>query len=626
MRAEHNSHSLIYRNPFGAVTNESEVVIRLALFDAGIPSYTKFVYIFDGKTYSQDMYFVFDTAGLCFYEAKIKIPNKTGLLHYWFEFGACDNIFYYGNNQENLGGIGSLYEQIPQNKYQITVYDKDFKTPDWWKESVCYQIFPDRFYRDGEFLGNRSDIIKRSWGDVPFYKAEQFGGKYLANDFFGGNLKGIEKKLPYLKELGITSIYLNPIFEAYSNHRYDTGNYEKIDETLGTEKDFLDLMNEAKKYGIRIILDGVFNHTGSDSKYFNKNGKYGSVGAYQSQDSPYYEWFNFINYPDEYESWWGIDTLPQVREDSESLREYLLTDENSIVKRWIKKGASGWRLDVVDELPDDFVKILRSAVKSENPDAVIIGEVWEDASNKVAYDKLREYFDGSELDSVMNYPLKNAMVDFALAKIDAVGFDRAIMSIKENYPKPAYYATLNFLSTHDTERILTVLSGKICDNKDEMATAILSFEERNRAKQLLKCLVAMQIMMPGVPTVFYGDEVGLEGYKDPFCRKCFPWGNEDTDIFEYYKKIIAVRNNGNEIKSGEFETIYKYKRCYGFIRYNDTAKTVVIINFGSDDKIRLDVARYGIKRLTEEDGKENKSDNGIFYIDIGENTAIILKA
>lgn len=625
MKAEHNSQSLIYRKPFGAAAVGSEITLRLSLTDVGIPSYVKLFREFLGKTESLDMHYVFEASGVYFYETKFMLPQKTGLLYYWFEVGTDKGTLFYGNNEDGLGGIGRIYDEVPSKKYQITVYSESYKTPKWWREGVCYQIFPDRFKNgneNGEFLGERQDIIKRNWGETPYYKAEQFGGKYLANDFFGGNLLGIEKKLSYLKNLGISSIYLNPIFKAFSNHRYDTGDYKKIDEMLGTEEDFKRLCRKAEDMGIRIILDGVFNHTGSDSLYFNKYGHYAGVGAYQSKNSPYYEWFNFMEYPEKYESWWGIDTLPQVNEASDSYQKYIVKDENSVVKKWLKNGAYGWRIDVADELPDSFIKLLRKAVKKENPDNVIIGEVWEDASNKVAYDELREYFYGDELDSVMNYPLKNAMIDFALSRIDAKSFDRRIMSLKENYPEPAFYAAFNFLSSHDTVRILTALSGKDCKTKDECAVSRLSCEEYAGAVKRLKCLVTMQFSLPGVPVIFYGDEAGLEGYADPFCRSCYPWGNENKEILEHYRYTVALRNENDVLKNGEFESVYRYQNCYGFIRFDKRNKAVVLVNFGENTEIRLDLARFGIFSMNNE-GEKYSSNDGIFLIKMPENTAKI---
>ena len=439
---EHNSRSSFYRTPFGAVTAGTELTMRLAMANVGIPYSVNLVIVRGDEKEFHSMSYTMNVDVYCIYEVKVKMPDTAGLVWYYFDVHTEDGHIYYGNNDGNFGGTGRIYHEEPSHSYQITVYNDYYKTPEWFKKGVAYQIFPDRFCNGNEdtsFCAERGGIIKRKWGSTPYYTAEQFGGKYLCNDFYGGNLKGIKKKLPYLKDLGISVIYINPIFRAYSNHRYDTGDYKEIDPILGTEKDFTELCAEAEKMGIRIILDGVFNHTGSNSRYFNKDGEYDSVGAFQSQDSPYYSWFNFMQYPDVYESWWGMQTLPQVNEKSESYQKYILTDKDSVVKHWLKKGASGWRLDVVDELPGFFVKMLRKAVKEQNPDAVIIGEVWEDASNKCSYGERREYFLGDELDSVMNYPLKNALLDAARGYINAEQFDERIMYIKENYPRPAFY-------------------------------------------------------------------------------------------------------------------------------------------------------------------------------------------
>jgi len=628
MKIEHNSQSLIYRTPFGAAKTESKVTIRIALADFGIPSHVRLITEFDGSCHSYDMAYVFSSLDTSFYEVSLELGKEKGLLFYYFDIGQNNQSIYYGNNEEALGGLGKTYDKIPDKKFQITIYDKDYKTPDWWKNSICYQIFPDRFAKadnSDENLSKRQDIIKRNWGDDPFYKPEQFGGKYLSNDFFGGTLKGIEEKLPYLSDLGITCIYLNPIFKAYSNHRYDTGNYKEIDPILGNEKEFTHLSKVCESYGIKIVLDGVFNHTGSDSLYFNKNGTYESLGAYQSKESPFYNWFRFSKYPDEYESWWGIDTLPQVEEHCKEFQQYILTDKDSVVKHWLQKGASGWRLDVVDELPDFFVKTLRKEVKSQNPDAVIIGEVWEDASHKVAYDELREYFLGEELDSVMNYPLRSAMINFVMNNITAEDFEKQIMSLKENYPAPAFYGLFNFLSSHDTERILTVLGGKNYGNKDEKCVARLNDEEKANAKRKMKCIITLQMLLPGVPVIFYGDEAGIEGYRDPFCRRCFPWGNEDTELTSYYKNAIKLRNESSAFIDGEFEPIYRFNRGFGFIRYNECDKYIVLINTGNSSTFRVDTARFGISELKNtEDGFLHKANDGIFYIDMPEYSVKIL--
>ena len=625
MKLEHNSQNPFYRTPFGAVTTEQSVTIRLGIADGGIPTAVRLVYIDkDKKENDLKMSYITEIGGFCMYEATIPPQSKCGTLWYWFDIILNHEHVYFGNNAEYLGGAGALYHTKPQSLYQITVYSPDYKTPDWWKNSVCYQIFCDRFYNgneNGEFLGGRDDIIKRNWNDVPFYKAEQFGGEYLSNDFFGGNLKGIRKKLNYLARLGIDAIYLNPVFKAFSNHKYDTGDYMRIDEMFGDEEEFKKLAEEAETYGIKLVLDGVFNHTGSDSRYFNKNGKYDSLGAYQSQESPYYDWYHFTNWNNEYESWWGMKTLPQVNKNSESYQNFIFKSDDSVVKHWIKCGAYGWRLDVVDELPGFFVKTLRKEVKKQNPDAVIIGEVWEDASNKVSYGEEREYFLGNELDSVMNYPLRDAIVNACTGKISAEEFDKRIMSLKENYPKPAFYSLLNMLSSHDMERILTAMSGapdRRSVSKDWQAEYRIDGELLRVASERVKQAVMMQMLLPGVPCVYYGDEAGLQGYGDPFCRNTYPWGEENEDMLLWYKTAIALRKGYRAFVEGEFETVYKIGSAYGFIRYIDNDKHVVIANFGENSVwVRLDLARFDIHYLENELYEEYyNSEDGIYYAEL----------
>lgn len=552
-------------------------------------------------------------------------------MRYWFYVRTDKGIAYYGNNEQCLGGIGMVYNDVPPLKYQITVYDKDYKTPGWFKNSVAYQIFPDRFYNanpDGSFLGDRTDIIKRNWGDEPYCSPEQFGGEYLSNDFFGGNLKGIEEKLSYLKELGISVIYLNPIFKAYSNHRYDTGDYEKIDSVLGTEADFVSLCKRADEMGIKIILDGVFNHTGSNSKYFNKNGEYDSIGAYQSENSPYYDWYRFGSTKDDYESWWGMKTLPHVEEASPSYQKYILSGEDAIIKKWLRLGASGWRLDVVDELPGFFVKLLRKNVKSEDKDAVIIGEVWEDASNKISYGEEREYFLGGELDSVMNYPLKNAIIDAVLGYIDANALSRRIMSLKENYPPQAFYSCLNMLSSHDSTRLIMAVSGvETPPSRTAQASFVMNDRMRTVAREKALVATALQMTLPGVPCIYYGDEIGMEGFADPSCRRCFLWENiKNNPYMDSIKKWIDIRKSSSVFAEGELEVLYTVGRVFGFARYTENEKYVVVANMGdSGERIRLDTGRLGTKTLVRE-GEKLYSEDGIFFVDIGAREVKVYKA
>ncbi len=308
---------------------------------------------------------------------------EPGLYFYWFRLGG---------RRAALGEDRNAEFSDSASAYQILVYRECFATPAWFKGGIMYQIFPDRFFKSGEILVEKGKWLHRDWHEDPEFRPNE-KGKILNNDFFGGNFRGILKKLDYLQSLHVTVIYLNPIFRAFSNHRYDTGDYMQLDPMLGSEEDFAALVSECGKRGIRLLLDGVFNHTGDDSRYFNKYGTYDEIGAYQSKDSKYYSWYNFRHFPDKYDSWWGIDVLPAVNENCPSYIDFI-TGENGVLRRWMKYPLGGFRLDVADELPDEFVAKIRSAVKSANGDAVVIGEVWEDASNKIAYSTRRKYFQG----------------------------------------------------------------------------------------------------------------------------------------------------------------------------------------------------------------------------------------
>lgn len=495
--------------------------------------------------------------------------NWIGL--YFYHFRLDNALFGCGR-----GRCGEFTEQITQ--WQITVFDEDFVTPDWFKGGIMYQIFPDRFYKgDGEYPIGNGKILRDDWGGTPSYRPDS-RGKVLNNDFFGGNFNGVRQKLGYLKSLNVTTIYFNPIFEAYSNHRYDTGDYMKIDPLLGTEEDFNNLVSEARALGIRIILDGVFNHTGDNSRYFNKYGNYDELGAYQSRESVYADWYRFRNFPDDYESWWGIDILPAVNEDSDAYQDFIC-GEQGVIRHWLQRGAGGYRLDVADELPDYFLEMIRCTVKDEDPEAIIIGEVWEDASNKIAYSQRRKYLQGLELDSVMNYPLKDAIIRFVVSG-NAHQLRETIAMLIDNYPKPVLDCLMNILSTHDTARILTVLGGKICANKDEMSVTFLSDEEREIAIHKLKMAAVLQYMLPGVPCIYYGDEIGMEGYQDPFCRCCFPWENAEGDLLDFYRKLGEIRSKilVDILRDGEYHEVFADGNCIVFERRNVTGCVYIYVN------------------------------------------------
>ncbi len=492
-------------------------------------------------------------------------------------------LYYYFFNIEGEGNVYCGYMEKGElgresDSFLLTVCSEDYVTPDWFKGGVLYQIFPDRFYREGTMPDIKRRILRKDWGGEPSHKPNA-EGKVLNNDFFGGNFKGIESKLPYLKELGVTTIYLNPIFEAASNHRYDTSNYMNTDPLLGTSDDLKSLINSAKKQDIRIILDGVFNHTGDDSVYFNKYGHYDSLGAYQSKESPYYDWYSFQSFPDRYSSWWGIDILPEINENSEDYQNFIFGNEG-VLKHWLSLGIGGYRLDVADELPDFFLKKLRKSVKEKNSDAIIIGEVWEDASNKIAYSKRREYLQGYELDSVMNYPLKDAIIHYIQTE-KATDLLHCIRVLNNHYPKQTLDCLMNILGTHDTARILTVLGGIYCVNKDEMASskAYLSPENKEKAIQKLKMAAILQYTMPGVPCIYYGDENAAEGHIDPFCRRCFDWAHLNKELISFYSILGKIRKDFRNIfKDGIFQEIYIDEGLIFYKRKKESQNIYIYVN------------------------------------------------
>lgn len=486
---------------------------------------------------------------------------------------------------KNAGdGRGELNASLPG--FQQTVYDENFLTPNFLKGGIMYQIFPDRFFNSKTPKKNvPKSRVMRDWGDTPFWKEEQMNGIWN-NDYFGGDLKGVEKKLSYIADLGVTCIYLNPVFESHSNHRYDTADYEKIDSLLGDENDLKNLCKVAKeKYGISIILDGVFSHTGCDSRYFNMYNHYDDIGAYNSKESPYFSWYKFINWPDEYHSWWGIKLLPEVIEEDEGYRNYIC-GENGILKKWLRCGIAGYRLDVADELPDIFLDDLRKSVKSENENAIIIGEVWEDATNKFAYGQRRKYLLGEELDSVMNYPFADAILNF-VRYANGNAFFNAVLSIIENYPPQVLNVLMNHIGTHDTERAITRLAGENPDAHDrtwQFEHNTLSEFDYLKGISMMKIASLIQFTLPGVPSIYYGDEIGMQGMKDPFNRGCMPWDKPNEELLKWYKRLGQIRHSSKAFIDGDFEKLYCDGGLIAYSRSSEGDNILVAINNSNEQK------------------------------------------
>lgn len=512
--------------PFGSVEQDEEMTFKIFVKD-GVFVNSVELHIYDDGA---ELPYVFRMSlnckrgDECEYIARINL-NKVGL--YWYRFLFKTEVGEYEYRKD--GG-----------DFQLTVYDKNYVTPDWIKGGVIYHVFVDRFCKgkDDRAVFAKKGVLKK-WGDE--VTIADSDGVFRANDFYGGNFQGIIDKLPYLKKLGVTLLYLSPIFKSSSNHRYDTGDYEFLDELLGDESKFEELLNKASQNGIFVMLDGVFNHTGADSKYFNKFGNYPTLGAYQSKQSPYYDWFDFYDFPEDYHCWWGITVTPTISQRARAFRD-MIVGEGGIIDKWTKLGVKGWRLDVVDELREDFVEDIRKAVKRNGKDNLLIGEVWEDASNKIAYSYRRHYFQGSQLDGVMNYPFKQATLEYALGG-SADNFADVVMTIVENYPKQSLDATMNLIDSHDTARALSALSGVDMSGSDKAYRRDfrLGKEGYEIAKKRLMIASVLQFMLPGVPSIFYGDEQGMEGYEDPLCRRCLDWDNIDKELLNHYTCLGKIR-------------------------------------------------------------------------------------
>ena len=559
-----------YKSVTGAVSEGEKVVFRVR----GDFSFCNLIVLRDGDTHKNA--FSMDKKG-DFFEKEISF--SCGLYNYAF---AVDNGAYIGLG-ENYSG--KLFPEFVG--FQLSVYAEDYVTPDWLTGGVIYQIFPDRFnIGDKDKTVGSGKVLRKDTFGTPHFEPDA-QGKVLNNDFFGGDFKGIECKLDYLSSLGVTAVYLNPIFKAYSNHRYDTGDYESIDEFLGGEEGFKSLISEGEKRGIKFIIDGVFNHTGDDSVYFNKYGTYDSVGAFQSEKSRYYKWYKFIEYPEIYESWWGISILPALDKTNPDYVDFI-TGENGIIEKYTEMGIGGWRLDVVDELPDEFVKKIRRALKRINNNAVLIGEVWEDASNKVSYGVRREYFLGNELDSVMNYPLKDAIIDFVING-NAKRLEYVIKEQIDHYPSCALNLLMNILSTHDTFRLISAVgdanvSGK---TKAELSQIKLTGNELEIAKKRVKIAALLQYTLYGVPSLYYGDEIGMQGYSDPLNRAFFKWNEIDEDLLSFYKSLGALRKNYSVFMGGDIDIKLVSDGFFSFKRADLNCELFVAVNVGKKPKTLL---------------------------------------
>lgn len=428
-----------------------------------------------------------------------------------------------------------------------------FPVPQWVADAVFYQIFPDRFCKSSK---HPQVSAFAPWGSEP-----------TANGYMGGDLYGIEVQIPYLKEIGVTAIYLTPIFASASNHRYHTDDYYHVDPLLGGDAALRSLIDKAHAAGIKIILDGVFNHCGRGFWPFHHVVENGV-------DSPYRDWFYIESYPlvpyDEtqpagYVSWWNLRALPKLNVSFPPVRQFLL----DVAVHWIKFGIDGWRLDVPNEINDhSFWRDFRIAVKRANPDAYIVGEIWDDAT---------PWLDGTQFDAVMNYPVRTLVVDFfAKRTINASEFTDGIEHELHRYALDHTQTAFNVIGSHDTERFLT-----LADN------------------QSARLNVAMLFLMTyvGAPCIYYGDEIGTTGGKDPLNRAAFDWDVQhwNQELREWIRTCVALRHRFAALRHGQLNIIHARdtSRTLAYARTLGREIIVVALNAGDDD-VTIDILLSGL--------------------------------
>lgn len=583
-----DSRDTFYKNKFGAIRQGEEVTLSVRVSEGDWFNKITAIFHFDknGKILRIPMC-SHNSSGIL--SCEFNSHDYYGLVWYYFEIEEKDSkIAYFGRNTDN----NNLDRNIP-SKFQLTIYNKT-RAPNWYAKGATYHVFVDRFNRgpnSPRLVSNADYFVHQNLGDVPHIKPNGHGDG-VNSDIYGGNLRGIIEKLDYISSLGVTTIYLSPIFEAWSNHKYNTANYMKVDPYFGEEADLKALCETALTFGIRVILDGVFSHSGSDSVYFNAKGRYEELGASQSVDSKYRSWYTF-NANGSYSSWWGIHTLPEVNKFENSFVNFIIDSKDSVINHWMKVGISGFRLDVADELPSEFLKRLYDKVKSNNNEAIVIGEVWEDASYKIAYGHRRHYLTEPELDGVMNYPLRDAIIGFLRYEISSKDFVERLNSILENYPEPALCSLMNIISSHDTTRIITMLSASnhLGESKEFKANYTLPDDLYEKGIALVKLAVTLQYMFPGSPTIYYGDEIGMQGFEDPLCRGYFIW-DKQSKLTEFYKKMGRLKRSSTALHHGETKVFEVDVDVVCLKRASKSNKVIALVNRSSSEKrINLELDR-----------------------------------
>ena len=578
MRILFDSKKTEHKTPFGCLVPEQSCTLNIHIPSSVEAADVTCVMCREDGSHYRDypLFFSRQQGSYAIWQGSFSLP-ETGLFFYHFRITGNTGpfrLFKQGDDTNMEAG----------DCWQLSCIPADFTTPDWAKGAVIYQVFPDRFYKAGEcdLTGKLEPYtVHADWNEEVSWQPTA-DGLVLNNDFFGGNFQGITEKMDYIASLGATILYLNPISKSFSSHRYDTGDYKTPDPMLGTEEDFVRMCKAAHDRDIKVILDGVYSHTGSNSLYFDKEHTFGSKGAYCTPASPFFSWYTFHSYPNVYNSWWDFDTLPTVNKLDPAFLEYIVTGEDSVVAHWLRLGADGFRLDVADELPNEFMDAIKRRIREIKPDALLMGEVWEDASNKVAYGIRRRYFTDGTLDSVMNYPFRTAIINFLRGTDDGKAFRDTVLSILENYPAQVVSCNMNLLGTHDTQRILTALADDFDGPRQELARRRLSPEDRGRAVDSLMAAAVLQYTLPGCPSIYYGDEAGMEGHKDPFNRRTYPWGKENPRLLSHYRLLGRLRKEQEALRLGSLEFIQAGDGKMGYARSLNGQRICVYVNLSNE--------------------------------------------
>ena len=630
--------------------------------------------------------------------------SSIGEYAYYFVVSNGASVQCYGDD-DGYYGTGTVAELTNVKPYDLVVYEAGFETPDWMKNAVIYQIFPDRFY-DGDASNNHAQESARGdvdyefindWYTLPENPEQEgmldkatyestgayWGDRNWSNEIYGGDLEGITERIDYLKALGVTVIYLNPVFASISNHRYDACDYTEIDPILGTEGDFAELVRVAEKNGMKVVLDGVFNHVSDDSIYFDRYYKFiddglDTIGAYPYwafvydymaendvdqaaaekaakeyftaeygiTDYSYVEWFDVFQTSMKdgngkavcdsigqragkpvygYDGWWGYDSMPIIKSTNGSeyqtgdWAEEIIYNEDgtSVTQYWISQGMDGWRLDVANEVSDETWQRFRESVKAlNNGEAVIIGEIWDDAT---------KYILGDMYDSVMNYMFRNAVTGFAMGT-NAEETTKYMERLRERYPEEAFYAMMNLVGSHDTTRILSYLDGIGDDrNQKDINSAFPTYENTSwDAKQRQYLVAFLQFTYAGAPTIYYGDEIGMVGSDDPDDRRAFEWGQGNKELVTYYATLAEVRDTYSALRTGSVETFDAgNNNVLAYVRRDAKNEIIVLANNGtSAATVTLDLAELDV------DAKELRDllDDSVAYEVSGDKATVTVAA